>query len=42
MVDTGKPVRLRFARLETSSCTERMLFDGLALSRSLPTGEVVP
>jgi plastocyanin domain-containing protein len=41
VVAAGKPVRLRFTRQETSSCTERVVFDGLELSRSLPTGEEV-
>lgn len=41
VVDAGKPVRLRFTRQETSSCTERVVFDGLDLSKLLPTGEEV-
>jgi len=41
VVAAGKPVRLRFTRRETSSCTERVVFDGLDLSRALPTGEEV-
>ncbi|NOY27233.1 MAG: cupredoxin domain-containing protein [Oligoflexia bacterium] len=41
VVDAGRPVRLRFTRKETSSCTERVVFDDLDLSRLLPTGEEV-
>ena len=41
VLDAGKPVRLRFTRQETSSCTERVVFDGLDISRLLPTGEEV-
>ena len=41
VVEAGRPVRLRFLREETSSCTERVVFDGLDISRSLPTGQEV-
>jgi len=41
VVEAGRPVRLRFTRQETSSCTERVVFDGLEVSRMLPTGEEV-
>lgn len=45
VVDAGRPVRLRFTRQETSSCTERVVFegefDGRTISRLLPTGEEV-
>lgn len=41
VVDAGRPVRLRFTRNETSSCTEKVVFDGLDISRSLPTGHEV-
>jgi len=41
VVDAGRPVRLRFTRQETSSCTERVVFDGLDISSLLPTGEEV-
>lgn len=41
VLDAGKPVRLRFTRQETSSCTERVVFDGLDISHLLPTGEEV-
>jgi len=41
VVDAGRPVRLRFTRNETSTCTERVVFDDLEVSRSLPTGEEV-
>lgn len=40
-VEAGRPVRLRFTRQETNSCTERVVFDGLDVSRALPTGEEV-
>ena len=41
VVEAGRPVRLRFTREETSSCTERVVFDGLEISCSLPTGQEV-
>lgn len=41
VVDAGRPIRLRFTRQETSSCTERVVFDGLDVSSLLPTGKEV-
>lgn len=41
VVEAGRPIRLRFTRQETGSCTEMVVFDGLDLSRMLPTGEEV-
>lgn len=41
IVDAHRPIRLRFTRQETSSCTERVVFDGLEVSARLPTGQEV-
>ncbi|RME27207.1 MAG: cupredoxin domain-containing protein [Deltaproteobacteria bacterium] len=41
VVDAGRPVRLRFTRKETSSCTERVVFEDFDISRLLPTNEEV-
>jgi len=41
VVEAGRPIRLRFTRMEMSSCSERVVFDGLDVSRALPTGEEV-
>ncbi len=41
VVEAGRPVRLRFTRQETSSCTERVVFDDLEISSLLPTGKEV-
>jgi len=41
VVDAGRPVRLRFTRQESSSCSERVVFDGLEISSLLPTGKEV-
>lgn len=36
-----QPVRLRFTRNESSSCSEMVVFDGLEKSAKLPTGQEV-
>lgn len=40
VVRRGVPVRLRFRRLDTSSCAERVIFPDFNVSRVLPVGEV--
>lgn len=42
VVRAGAPVRLTFTRLESSLCTEVVIFDGLDRSAKLPEGETVP
>lgn len=41
VVKAGAPVRLNFTRLESSLCSEMVLFDGLERSAELPEGETV-
>lgn len=40
-VEAGTPVRLRFRREETGSCSEMVLFPDFGKSAQLPSGEVV-
>lgn len=40
-VEAGTPVRLRFRREETASCSEMVLFPDFEKSAQLPSGEVV-
>lgn len=40
VVHKGVPVRLKFRRLETASCSERVLFPDFNVARKLPTNEV--
>lgn len=39
VVRQGVPVRLKFRRLESSSCSERVLFPDFNVSKKLPEGE---
>lgn len=41
VVQRGMPVRLTFRRLETSSCSERVLFPDFNIARKLPEKEAV-
>jgi plastocyanin domain-containing protein len=41
IVRHGKPVRLRFRREETASCSEKVIFADFGKSAELPTGETV-
>ncbi|GMR12166.1 MAG: hypothetical protein BMS9Abin29_0354 [Gemmatimonadota bacterium] len=41
-VKVGTPVRLNFTRVESSMCSEMVVFDGLDRSAKLPEGETVP
>lgn len=41
VVEHGRPVRLRFRREETASCSEMVLFPDFGKSARLPTGETV-
>lgn len=41
VVKAGKPVRLKFNRQETASCSEMVLFPDFDRSAHLPTGETV-
>lgn len=41
IVKSGKPVRLKFNRQETSSCSEMVLFPDFNKSARLPEGETV-
>lgn len=41
VVERGKPVRLRFRREETASCSEVVQFPDFGKSAKLPTGEEV-
>jgi len=41
VVEHGKPVRLRFRREETASCSEMVQFPDFNKSAKLPTGEEV-
>lgn len=41
VVEHGKPVRLRFRREETASCSEIVQFPDFGKSAKLPTGEEV-
>jgi plastocyanin domain-containing protein len=41
VVEHGKPVRLRFRREETDSCSEMVQFPDFGKSARLPTGEEV-
>ncbi len=36
VVETGRPVRLRFYRDETADCSERVIFETLGIDRTLP------
>jgi plastocyanin domain-containing protein len=40
-VEAGTPVRLKFRREETSSCSEMVVFPDFQKSAPLPSGEVV-
>jgi len=40
-VEAGTPVRLKFRREETSSCSEMVVFPDFGKSAALPSGEVV-
>jgi len=40
-VKVGTPVRLNFTRVESSMCSEMVVFDGLNKSVKLPEGETV-
>ena len=40
-VEAGKPVRLKFRREETASCSEMVLFPDFGKSAHLPSGEIV-
>lgn len=40
-VEAGKPVRLKFRREETSSCSEMVVFPDFGKSAALPCGQVV-
>ncbi len=40
-VEAGTPVRLKFRREETSSCSEMVVFPDFQKSANLPEGEVV-
>ena len=40
-VEAGTPVRLRFRREETASCSEMVLFPDFGKSAQLPSGEIV-
>lgn len=42
VVKAGTPVRLNFTRLESSMCSEMVVFDGIDRSVKLPEGETVP
>lgn len=41
VVKAGSPVRLNFTRLESSLCSETVIFDGIDRSAVLPEGETV-
>ncbi len=41
VVKAGTPVRLNFTRMESSLCSEMVIFDGLDRSAKLPEGETV-
>lgn len=41
VVRAGTPVRLNFTRLESSLCSEMVIFDGIDRSAKLPEGETV-
>jgi len=41
VVKAGTPVRLNFTRMESSLCSEMVVFDGLDRSMKLPEGETV-
>jgi len=40
VVRRGVPVRLKFRRLESASCSERVLFPDFAVAKKLPQNEV--
>ena len=42
VVKAGIPVRLNFTRMESSLCSEMVVFDGIDRSAKLPEGETVP
>jgi plastocyanin domain-containing protein len=42
VVRAGTPVRLNFTRIESSMCSEMVVFDGIDRSAALPEGETVP
>ncbi|RMD90550.1 MAG: cupredoxin domain-containing protein [Alphaproteobacteria bacterium] len=42
IVRHGKPVRLKFRREETSSCSEKVVFGDFGKSAELPEGQIVP
>jgi plastocyanin domain-containing protein len=41
VVKAGTPVRLNFTRMESSMCSEMVVFDGVDRSAKLPEGETV-
>ena len=41
VVEHGRPVRLLFNRIETSGCSEMVVFSDFGKSAHLPTGETV-
>jgi plastocyanin domain-containing protein len=41
VVKAGTPVRLNFTRMESSMCSEMVVFDGIDRSAKLPEGETV-
>lgn len=41
VVRAGTPVRLNFTRIESSMCSEMVVFDGIDRSAKLPEGETV-
>lgn len=41
VVKAGTPVRLNFTRMESSLCSEMVVFDGLDRSAKLPEGQTV-
>lgn len=42
VVEAGKPVRLKFVRQESASCSEMVLLPDFNKSATLPEGETVP
>ena len=42
IVERGKPVRLKFVRTESASCSEKVLFPDFSKASFLPEGETVP
>lgn len=42
VIEKGKPVRLKFVRAESASCSEMILIPDFEKSAGLPEGETVP